>query len=248
MKLLIIGTGKMAEAIVEGVYKDIDVEVAGRDKKKLEYFKNKFGVSVKLLDSLNIEDKKVLLAVKPFALRDVSLKLNGEAEILISILAGVSIDTLKKSIKSKHYIRAMPNLAAAYQKSMTTLTGDEAFRKEALFICEKFGKALWLSSEKELDIATAIAGSGPAFLALVAESLADGGVNLGLKRADSEILVKGLFEGFSPLLNNKSSFMIKNEVMSPGGTTAAGVEALEKGSIRYSFLKAVKKAFKRAKK
>ncbi len=89
MKLLIIGTGKMAEAIVEGVYKDIDVEVAGRDKKKLEYFKNKFGVSVKLLDSLNIEDKKVLLAVKPFALRDVSLKLNGEAEILISILAGV---------------------------------------------------------------------------------------------------------------------------------------------------------------
>ena len=248
MKLTIIGTGKMAKAIIEGVYKEIEVEVVGRNEKILKFFKDKYGVLIKPLDDYDISDKKILLGIKPFALKEISKKLKGEAEVLISILAGVKIDTLKDFIKAKHYVRAMPNLAAAHQKSMTTLTGDIAYKKESLFICKKFGKALWLNSEKELDIATAIAGSGPAFLSIVAEALSDGGVSCGLKREDSEILTKGLFEGFFELLKNKSSFDIKKEVMSPGGTTAAGIEALEKERVRYAFIKAVKKAYKRAKK
>ncbi|NPA81820.1 MAG: pyrroline-5-carboxylate reductase [Epsilonproteobacteria bacterium] len=249
MKLTIIGTGKMAEAIIEGIYRDIDVTVVGRDEGKLKYFQDKFNVKTKPLSySVDISNENVLLAIKPFALRDVARKLKGEALMLLSILAGVTIESLRENIKSQYYIRAMPNLAAAYQKSMTTLTGDETCKKEAVFICEKFGKALWLSSEKELDIATAIAGSGPAFLALVAESMSDGGVNEGLKRKDSEILVQGLFEGFYELLSHKHPAIIKDEVMSPGGTTAAGVEALEKNKVRFSFISAIKRAYKRAKK
>ncbi len=249
MHLMIIGTGKMAEAIVKGIYKDIKVTVVGRNEEKLKYFEKEFASvkTEKLTEDLDIKEKKVMLCIKPFALKSVCEKLKGEAEVLLSILAGTTIENLKKNIKAKSYIRAMPNLSAAFQKSMTTLTGDEKFKKEALFICEKFGKALWLNSEKEIDIATAIAGSAPAFLALVAESLTDGGVKEGLKRDDAKILVEGLFEGFAPLIKAKHPAIIKDEVMSPGGTTAAGYAALEEEGVRAGFIKAVGKAYKKAK-
>jgi len=250
MELTIIGSGKMAQAIIEGIYKDIKVKVVARDEKKLDYFSKKFeGIETEVLRyGFDIEGLNIMLCVKPFVLEEVSKKLKGTANALLSILAGTSLDELKNCVKAKHYVRIMPNLSAAYQKSMTTLTGDESFKKEALFICERFGKALWLNSEKEIDIATAIAGSGPAFLALAAEALADGGVNMGLKRDDSYTLVKGLFEGFYPLLERKHPAIIKDEVMSPGGTTAAGYEALEEKGVRDGFIKAVKRAYERAEK
>ena len=249
MKLTIVGSGKMAEAIIEGVYKDIDVKVVARDESRLRFFAKKFeGIEVESLKyGFNINGLNIMLCVKPFALEEVSKKFKGTANALLSILAGVSLDVLKEHIKAKHYVRVMPNLSASYQKSMTTLTGDESFKKEAIFICEKFGKALWLNSEKEIDIATAIAGSGPAFLALAAEALADGGVNMGLKRDDAMSLVRGLFEGFSPLLDELHPAIIKDGVMSPGGTTAAGYEALEEEGVRNGFIKAVRKAYERAK-
>ena len=249
MHLTIIGTGKMAEAIIKGIYKDIEVTVIGRNEEKLKYFKKKFNTikTDQLTNNLDINDKNIMLCVKPFSLDDVSKKLKGEAKVLLSILAGTNIKSLQEKIDAKHYIRVMPNLAAAFQKSMTTLTGDEKYKKEALFICEKFGKALWLNSEKEIDIATAIAGSGPAFLALAAESLADGGVKEGLKREDARALVEGLFEGFAPLLNEKHPAIIKDEVMSPGGTTAAGYATLEKEGVRNGFIGAITSAYKKAK-
>jgi pyrroline-5-carboxylate reductase len=249
MKLTIIGAGKMAEAIIGGALKDFEVEVVARDAKKLnalieKYPKLKNGG---VLDSpVDIENKNLLLCIKPNALESVGIYLDGEANSAISVLAGSSIDTLQKSIKAKYYVRAMPNLAACNQSSMTTLCGDKSFKDEAIKICESFGKTLWLSSEKEIDIATAVAGSGPAYLALVAEALSDGAVKEGLKRADAKALVEGLFSGFSTLLEGKHPAIIKDEVMSPGGTTAAGYSALEEGSVRDGFIKAVGKAYKRA--
>ncbi len=248
MEIAIIGSGKMAQAVVEGIYKEVKVKIVARDEEKLKMLKERFkGVEIETLkDGFNIEGLNVMLCVKPFALKEVSEKLKGKANALLSVLAGVEIEKLKSCLKADYYIRIMPNLAASYQKSMTTLTGDEGFKKEALFICEKFGRALWLNSEKEIDIATAIAGSGPAFLALAAEALADGGVNMGLKREDSYALVRGLFEGFYALLEKKHPAVIKDEVMSPGGTTAAGYEALEEKGVRDGFIKAVKRAYERA--
>ena len=141
----------------------------------------------------------------------------------------------------------MPNLGAAYLKSMTTVTGDEDIKNTALEIFNKIGSTLWLSSENEIDIATGVAGSGPAFLALVAESLADGAVNAGLKRDDSQKLVAGLFDGFASLIANDTPANIKDGVMSPGGTTAAGYAALEKANVRHGMIEAIKDAYEKAK-
>ncbi len=249
MRLTIIGTGKMAEAIIVGVMRDFEVEVVGRDPKKISSLMEKYPKIKEsaLLDSpVDIEDKTLIFAIKPHALESISIYLSGEAKAVISVMAGVTIETLKSKINAKSYIRSMPNLAASYQKSMTTLYGDIDFKDEALNICNSFGKSLWLGSEKEIDIATAIAGSGPAFLALVAEALADGGVKEGLKREDAKILVSGLFEGASALLENINPSTIKDEVMSPGGTTAAGYAKLEEKCVRSAFIDAIESAYAKA--
>jgi len=240
----------MAEAIIAGAVKNYEIELIGRDNKRIHELKSLYPniKTTALLDSpVDIEGKNLLLCIKPNALEGVSIFLSGTANGVISILAGTPIQKIKDTIKANYFVRAMPNLAAFYQKSMTTLYGDNEFKDEAINICESFGKTLWLDSEKEIDIATAIAGCGPAFLALVAEALADGGVKEGLKRDDALKLVQGLFEGMGDLLESKAPALIKDEVMSPGGTTAAGYSALEEGATRDSFIKAVSKAYERAK-
>ena len=213
MKLTFIGYGKMAKAIIKGVYKKYKIEVVGRDKKKLEELKKEFSqIEIFDLDNFDMSDRNIILALKPFAVDEVSQKLNGEANLLLSILAGTKIESLKQKIKAKSYIRVMPNIAASNGASMTTLTGDSEFKEETIKICNSFGKTLWLNSEKELDIATAVAGSGPAYLAIVAEAIADGAVRCGLKRDDATSLTAGLFEGFETLIKTEHPALIKESV------------------------------------
>ncbi len=251
LKLTIIGSGNMAEAILHSVSKTYTVEVVARDQKRLETLLQPFGTNVSyqvLGETYDISDKNIILCVKPYALADVSKHFSGQANALLSVLAGVRLEDLKRHIAAKHTVRTMPNLAAKYSKSMTTLCGDSTFKNEAMEICNCFGESLWLCHEKEIDIATAVAGSGPAFLALVAESLADGCVKEGLKRSDAQDLVKGLFAGFAPLIAQNHPAMLKDAVMSPGGTTAAGYGALEEENVRNGFIKAIQKAYEKAKK
>ena len=140
----------------------------------------------------------------------------------------------------------MPNLSALFQKSMTSISGDIHSKNLALNIFSTIGSTIWLESENEINIATAIAGSGPAYLSLVAEAIADGGVKAGLKRKDSEKLVLGLFTGFAPLLEGHKASEIKDSVMSPKGTTAYGYATLEENSVRNSFMQAIESAYQRA--
>ena len=248
-KVTIIGNGNMAFAIAKGLAKKYNLEVVGRNLEKLKKFKNDLGIDINyyLLDGFDISDKEVIFAVKPNNLDEVSAKLSGKAKVIYSILAGVSIERLREKFNTK-IVRVMPNMAASVNKSMTTLTGDIEFRDDALDIFNSIGKTLWLGSEKELDIATALAGSGPAFLALVAEALSDGAVKEGLKRDDAKVLTQGLFEGFSEVLKTTHPALLKDSVMSPGGTTAAGYAALEENKTRDSFIKAIEFAYNKAKK
>lgn len=243
MKLTIIGNGTMALALADGLKEKYELEFFIRDSEKLQHIFRQQGSPIYLLDDVDIENKNLLLCVKPNALEMVAQKLHGKARSLYSIMAGTTIESLRQEIDAQFVIRAMPNLAATYGASATALTGDSEYRSEALEIFEAVGDAIWLNSEKELDIATAVAGSGPAYLAMVAEALMDGAVKQGLKRADSVAFVEALFKGFSPLLSAQHPALLKDAVMSPGGTTAAGYSTLEEGGVRDSFIKAVESAF-----
>ena len=248
MKLTLIGNGIMAQSLAKGLIKNHEVEIIGRDIDKLRNIKEKMPqITIKALDDQeDITGKNVIFCVKPYALQSVSARLYGTANILLSILAGTKLETLKKQINAKHYIRTMPNIAASVQNSMTTITGDNEAKNLAVEIFNSIGQAVWVNTEAQLDIATAIAGSGPAYLALVAEALADGAVKAGLERHLSMQLVQGLFSGTASMLRHTHPAIIKDSVMSPGGTTAAGYAQLEENGVRNAMIKAVEEAYNKA--
>jgi pyrroline-5-carboxylate reductase len=246
MKLTIIGSGAMATALSIGLQENYELEIVAKDISKAKLLASKLDkqIDIHSIENYDISDKTILLCVKPYALDEVAANLKGEATSLISILASTPIKTLTDAINAKNIVRAMPNVSAAFGTSTTTLVGSKEIKNKALKIFDTIGDAFWLESEKELDIATAIAGSGPAYLALIAEAMMDGGVKQGLKRDDSMKLVRSLFKGFAPLLADLHPALIKDSVMSPAGTTAAGYAALEEGSVRDAFIKAIECAFK----
>lgn len=243
-----IGNGNMALSIAKGLKDNYKIEVVGRSLEKINAFEDKLGLSLDkaLMDDFDMNDKTIILCVKPQNVEEISTRLKGKARVIYSVLAGTSIQKLRENINSNAIVRSMPNLAASVKKSMTTLTGNIEFKEEAEELLGSIGATRWLSSEKELDIATALAGSGPAYLALIAESLADGAVKQGLKRDDAMAIMRGLFGGFGELIQDVHPALLKDGVMSPGGTTAAGYGALEDGNVRSACMDAIEKAYKRA--
>ena len=243
-----IGNGNMALSIAKGLKNNYKIEVVGRSLEKLNKFEKALGLHVEksLIDGFNVENKTIIFCVKPANVEEVATLLKGKARVIFSVLAGTTVEKLKQNLKPEAVVRCMPNLAAQVTKSMTTLTGDEEFKEEAQTLMGAIGKTLWLSSEKELDIATALAGSGPAYLALIAEALTDGAVKQGMKRSDAMATMRGLFDGFGTLIQDIHPALLKDAVMSPGGTTAAGYGALEDGNVRASCVDAINKAYARA--
>ena len=240
-----IGNGNMALSIAQGLKTTFNIEVVGRDILKLEKFEKDLGVKIEkyTYDTFNMDGKKVILCVKPANIEEVGARLKGSAKELYSVLAGTKVSTLKDNIKSDTTVRVMPNLAASVDESMTTMTGDIELKKESEELFKAIGQTLWLSSEKEVDIATAVAGSGPAYLALIHEALCDGAVKQGMKRSDAIAVTNGLFKGFGELISTIHPALLKDGVMSPGGTTAAGYSALEENGVRNGCIKAVEAAF-----
>ena len=244
MTLTIIGPGSMAMAIADGLKENYTLEFVARDISKIEHLKEEFSANIYPLEGFDVTGKTVLLAVKPYALEAVATQLTGEAETLYSVLAGTTLDALRTNIPAQNHVRIMPNVAAKFQASTSVMTGDSAKREEAEALFLAIGDVFWVDSEKEVDIATAIAGSGPALLTLVAEAMMDGLVKEGMKRPDAIGITNSLFNGFAPLIASNHPALIKDSVMSPGGTTAAAYAALEEGAVRSSFIKAVGEAFK----
>ena len=244
MELLLIGAGNMGSAMLKGFSK-FNVTVVEKSGTRAKELKEQFdGVEV-LNEIPNVSGKVVVLAVKPQTLP--LLEIEGNAEAVVSILAGTPIAKLKEKIDAKYYIRAMPNIAALNLKSVTSVVGDVEFKEQALEILSTIGKAIWLNSEKELDIATGLGGSAPAWLAIVAEALADGAVNLGLPRDKSYEYLGALFEGVGSVLEDTHPATFKDIVTSPGGTTAAGLYTLEEKAVRSAFIKAMESCYSRAK-
>jgi pyrroline-5-carboxylate reductase len=243
-----IGNGNMALSIAKGLKNNYEIEVVGRNLNNLEIFEEKLGVKINkyLINGFDVTNKTLILCVKPSNIKDISNEMQGRAKVIYSVLAGTSLDKLREHLNPHAVVRSMPNLAASVQKSMTTLTGDMEYKEEAEEILGAIGTTLWLESEKEIDIATGLAGSGPAYLALIAEALADGAVKQGLKRKDALTIMRGLFSGFGELIQTIHPAILKDNVMSPGGTTAAGYGALEDGNVRAACIDAIEKAYKKA--
>ena len=238
--IYILGNGKMAKAIAKGLNNsNFKVCFVLRDKNKVDNDTSNFI----LYNDFDINDKICILCFKPYNLDEVSLKFqNKKAKIIISPLAGISLEKLQ-IIKSDFYMKIMPNIAAEFNKSCTTYitkSNNNDFKNIALNIIKGFGNAIECESENELDLAMAINGCAPAFLALVAESIANGGLSIGLKNEKAHELTKALFSSFESLIQNTHPAMIKENVCSPAGVSIKGVNVLEKHGIRSAFIEAIK--------
>lgn len=241
-ELYILANGVMADALSSGLKDDYAVSIVGRSKEKLAPFAKK-GFKTLLYDEFNADDKDIILAFKPQALNQVEIQ--GRARLLISILANKTFSDLNL-IKAQNYVLAMPNIAAKYKASTTPFVSlNSSYKDELLAILNAFGKAFELENEKQMNAAMAISGCSPAFLAIVAESIAGGGVYEGLKKDLSFALTQSLFESFCALLKHEHPAFIKEQICSPAGVTIKGVKILEEKAVRSAFFEALSTSTKR---
>ena len=197
--------------------------------------------------------KTLLLAIKPqvFDLATANIKLNPNSTV-ISILAGVTIAKLERAFPQQPVIRVMPNTPATIGQGMTAIAaGTNAKEKhidEAKSIFNAVGEVVEVP-ESSMDAVTGLSGSGPAFVALAIEALADGGVASGLPRAIALQLAIQTVLGTATLLKKTELHpgVLKDRVTSPGGTTIAGVAKLESVGFRSALIEAVKTATERSK-
>ncbi|MDR2904816.1 MAG: pyrroline-5-carboxylate reductase [Helicobacteraceae bacterium] len=244
MEILLIGAGNMGGALLAGWGSEHDVLVIESNAARREALALK---GAKFADNMNAaKNRVVVLAVKPQSLD--SVRINVKAEAIVSIMAGVPLQTLRERFDANHFARVMPNLAAMNMASATAVTGDRAFKERALELFNVVGKSVWLENEKDLAIATALSGSGPGYLAVIAEAMANAAVRLGMQNKDAHNLTKALFAGMPYLLEAEHPALLKERVCSPGGTTAAGIAALEKNGVRHAINEAIKAAFEQSEK
>ena len=194
----------------------------------------------------------VLLAVKPQQLDAVVAAAPADASgLLISVLAGVTLARLQRLLPAWRCVRAVPNTPALVRQGLTGLaygaavTADERRWVRGLF--DQVGEVVDLP-EAQLDAFLALTSSGPAFLAVVAEAMADGAVAAGLPRALAQRFSHRTLAGTAALLQEQDLHpaALKDMVSSPGGTTIAGLRALERGAVRSALIEAVAAAAQRS--
>jgi len=261
LKLGFIGVGNMGSAIVKGVLgkkllQPQNVFITDIDKSRVSALKEELGISVaedidKLLEKVDV----LLYAAKPQDVPKIFPQISSAIsppQWVISIAAGVKIGMLESYLPDNiPVVRVMPNIAASVGEAAAAICGGKCVQDEHIKKTEDIfnavGKAIVIE-EKLMDAVTGLSGSGPAFIFLIIEALADAGVQTGLSRQNANILAIQTVLGASKMASATGMHpaVLKNMVTSPGGTTAAGLHELERNGLRCAIADAVMAAVKRS--
>ena len=262
MKITFIGGGNMGEAILASllsknltVPNDICVSDVSIERRK--YLNKQYGIAVmeNNRDAVAGVDI-VILAVKPQNVTDVIVDLKGHLEanqLVISIVAGVKIDTIRNGLEHSYIVRVMPNTPAqvGYGMSAWTATSDvtQAQKEQIRLILGAMGEEICFDNEEYLDMVTAVSGSGPAYVFLLAESMIGAAVDIGLSPEEAERLVFKTILGAAHLMHvsNKTPEELRKNVTSPGGTTEYALKVFTDGGFKDLVRKAISAAHNRAK-
>ena len=260
-RIKIIGCGKMASAILDAWLKksmspqDIYVD----DPKPSEWLieKKKYGLNINTKADLSFD--YCFIGVKPQSLDEIKLKLKSLSKknvTFVSMLAGIKINRLEDIIgEDESIVRIMPNLPAEILKGVTAVKENKRVEPKqsknlALFL-EAFGETVKFVEERKFDAVTAISGSGPAYIFLIAELMTEVGINLGLSYDEAFKLVKHTIDGAGSLMVNSSlkPQKLRENVTSPGGTTheALAVMMNKENGLPNIFSAAIKAAAQRSK-
>ncbi|WP_086475566.1 MULTISPECIES: pyrroline-5-carboxylate reductase [Arenibacter] len=261
MRVLVIGAGNMGLTYAESMSKSKLLK-----KKNLMIFDNSPEKTTSLkkishfevyddLDSCLPKADLIFIAVKPYHCEDLFKKLkNGisEDQIIISIMAGVTINTMQEALGIDKIVRAMPNLPAQIGKGVTSYTASKQVSRIELLTIESLldttGRSIFVSSEKFIDASTGISGSGPAYVFYFMQSMMEAALKMGFSPNDSKVLVSKTFEGAVDLFNQSdlspNSWM--ERVASKGGTTRAALDSMEDNNVKELIKEAAYSAFNRA--
>ena len=258
----VIGGGIMGEAllsrlIAQGIFLPESIVVSDPQIERLNYLEQTYGVKTTPSNATVVSQAQVLLlAIKPQTLSSVSEDLadlpTSYSPLALSILAGVTLNRLRLCFPSWTIVRAMPNTPATIGAGMTALAaGPEVTSdqwRQAREIFASVGSVVDVP-EGWMDGVTAVSGSGPGYIALVLEALADGGVAVGLPRTTAMELALQTVKGTAQLLQETKLHpgVLKDRVTSPGGTTIAGIAELETAGLRAALMAAVRAAYQRSK-
>jgi len=262
-KIAFIGPGAMAESMIAGLIRNQVAPPEGllaagpREARVLELSK-RYGI-VPYTDNAAAArgGDVVVLSVKPQRLTNVIAGLAGSIQsgaLVLSIIAGASIDQISQGLRHPAVVRSMPNTPAQIGEGITVWTASPAVtelqRQMAGQILSALGEHIFLEEEYYLDMATALSGTGPAYVFLFTEAMVDAGVHLGFPRRIAEQLVAQTVRGSVDYYTKRDDPVhlarLRNEVTSPGGTSAAALYYLEKAGFRTAISRAIWAAYERS--
>lgn len=258
LQIAFIGAGNMGASIVAGLLNAQAVEAANIicadiDAQKLDAMHDKYGISTTTVaaDAVTKADV-VVMAVKPQSLPLIMPKMADFFNIkkmLISIAAGTPVSFFESAVNAPlRVVRAMPNIAATVNATATALYAGQYADAGDLDVAEKIfaviGQVVVIADEKLMDAVTGLSGSGPAFIFIIAEALADAGVKMGLTRVQASTLANQTILGAAKMLLETGVHpgVLKDMVTSPAGTTIAGLAAMEAHGVRAGMIAAVEAA------
>ncbi len=256
-----IGAGAMGSAMIGGLVSRHGVEpgqlmASDRHVERLDEVRGQFGVGTthdnrEAAASAQVVVLSVKPQVLPGVLRELRRRIDPNA-LVLSIVAGATIETMAKGLDHRAIVRTMPNTPAQVGEGMTvwcaTPEVSEAQRAQASAIVGALGRQWFVEDEAFLDMATAISGSGPAYVFLMMEALIDAAVHLGFSRDAARELVLQTIRGSAIYAQQQPVHPaeLRNRVTSPGGTSAEALYQLEKGNFRTVMSKAVVAAYNRS--
>ena len=260
-KIGFIGTGKMGEALIKGILHarlvpSGNIYASDMDLAKLKALETDLAINTceENCDAV-VNSDIIIIAVKPQIVPAVlnEIKSSIKNQLIISIAAGVTIDTYEKNLpRGTKVVRVMPNIAATVKEAASAISPGSAVSKEdmeiAVTIFSAIGRTVTVQ-ENLMDAVTGLSGSGPAYIFMIIEALADGGVHEGLDRNTAKLLAAQTVLGSAKMVLEGGSHTgeLKDMVTSPGGTTIRGLRVMEEQGVRIAMMNAVIAACERSK-
>jgi len=259
-RIAFIGPGVMAEAMIAGLLnqklsKPQNLTASGPRAERGEELRKKYGIRITADNAAAVQEADVVvLSVKPQRLTEVMKGLKGirPDALVLSIIAGASMKKISAGLKHKSIVRSMPNTPGQIGEGITVWAASKEVSEEqrglAQAILGALGAEVYVEDESYLDMATALSGSGPAYVFLFTEALIDAGVHMGFPRRIAEQLVLQTIKGSADFYEQagRHPATLRNQVTSPGGTSAEALYYLEKAGFRTAISRAVWAAYQRS--
>jgi pyrroline-5-carboxylate reductase len=261
LRIAIIGPGVMGEAIFSallqnGICLPENLVISGPDENRNKLLSERYSIKATTLNGEAVDNADiVVLSVKPQKFQQAIKPIKGkikDSALVLSIIAGINLGTLINTSGHDKVIRAMPNTPARIAKGITAWTASKAVTEEQMQLTRDLlsalGEEVFVDDENYLDMSTALSGTGPAYIFLFMEAMIDAGVHLGLPRRISEQLVTETIKGSVQYYesNHEHPAKLRNDVTSPGGTSAEALYYLEKAGFRTALSRAIFAAFERS--